>query len=237
MPNHQPIITEDGSPSLLTTYSSGVTERMHHFRGALTESIYIYLPAVEWALEKTSNPSIMSLGLGLGYNELLAIGAGIKKSGTAKLALVTFENDQELRTQFSQWLNGDSTSPLSATYETVLSQVAAALGVDPNPLKNESARLLGDASWDLRGSFPENLTGTDRFNSILYDAFSAKMDEPLWSEDHLTGFLMAHAAPKAAFATYAAKGTLKRALKTCGFEFGYKEGFGGKKESTFATRE
>ena len=40
------ILTDDGSPSIRLTYSSGVSERMHHFSGAFTESIYIYHTAV-----------------------------------------------------------------------------------------------------------------------------------------------------------------------------------------------
>lgn len=236
MPNHQPIITEDGSPSLLTTYASGVTERMHHFRGALTESIYIYLPAIEWALDHAPRPNIMSLGLGLGYNELLSVGANLRRPEPRDLHIVTFENDRDLRLNFSGWLAGDSTSPLAATYLTVLTQVAASLKVGVDQLMETSANLIRMGNWRLRDAFPENLESADRFHAVLYDAFSAKMDEPLWSEDHLVRFLTGHAAPQAALATYAAKGTLKRALKQCGFELKYKEGFGGKKESTFAIR-
>ena len=233
---HQPILTEDGSPSLLTTYASGVVERMHHFRGALTESLYIYLPAIEWSFANCTTPVVMSLGLGLGYNELLTVAAWLKSSSSNPLRLVTFENDVELKEHFTSWLLERNSTELDSTYQVVLTQTAAAMKIDPAALKLKTRVLFTDGSWEIRGAFPETLRSEDRFHAILYDAFSAKMDEPLWSEDQLTGFLNAHAAPHCALATYAAKGSLKRALKANGFTLQPKGGFGGKKESTFATR-
>jgi tRNA U34 5-methylaminomethyl-2-thiouridine-forming methyltransferase MnmC len=236
-PRHQPINTEDGSPSLSTTYDSGITERMHHFRGALTESVYVYLPAIEWALKnRRSAPChVMSLGLGLGYNELLAAGAAVRAA--ADLTITTFEIDPELRGNFTRWLTGTLSDPeWAALYDSVGAATAKALDLRPEDLKAAARELIESGVWRIRGAFPESLDAHDRFHAILYDAFSAKMDGPLWREENLLAFLQRHAAPACAFATYAANGALKRALKGAGFRREFKAGFGGKKESTFAER-
>jgi len=233
---HQPILTEDGSPSLQTTYDNGVTEKMHHFRGALTESVYVYLPAIEWALAR--NPAgtcrVMSLGLGLGYNELLSLGAAVRSG--QELRIITFELDPVLIDQFNFWLMDSPASSWNSIYDSILKLVADSLDLDPGDLKSAARQAVARQIWELRGAFPKCLAITDQFQAVLYDAFSAKMDEPLWRQEFLSEFLRAHAAPSCAFATYAATGALKRALKENGFLLEPKPGFGGKKECTFAIR-
>ncbi len=236
-PDHKTILTEDGSPSIVTTYENGVTEKMHHFRGALTESIYVYVPAVEWSFTKHPCPSVMSLGLGLGYNELLTVAAAIRHCLANQMTLVTFESDEGLKDHFKNWLLNIAVTPLDATYTQIIEQIAQAENVSPEILKSSAAALLKAGLWSIRGSFPEELTDADRFGAILYDAFSSKMDGPLWSEELLKHFLMKHAAPECAFATYASTGALKRALKANGFQIQSKSGFGGKKECTFSIRD
>ena len=235
-PEHKPILTDDGSPSLVTTYENGVTEKMHHFRGALTESIYVYVPAIEWSLGQARSPAIMSLGLGLGYNELLAVAVGLQHEGPDRLRIVTFEADEKLRSSFVDWLLATHPTALDESYTAVLNQIATAMTVPAHQLKETAADLYRSGAWELRGSYPECLSSHDLFHGILYDAFSSKMDEPLWSEEHLRKFLTQHASPTCAFATYASTGNLKRSLRAHGFKMEFKPGFGGKKECTFATR-
>jgi tRNA U34 5-methylaminomethyl-2-thiouridine-forming methyltransferase MnmC len=239
-PRHEPVLTEDGSPSLQTTYDNGIRELMHHFRGALTESIYVYTPAIEWGLRQVGDGCrILSLGLGLGYNELLSIGAALR--GGRSIELITFEMDSVLRENFRSWLADElEDTNWRDIYDTILNSTAKALdlspGVTAQTLKCAAQNLIQTNRWSLRGAFPDSLNSGERFHVLLYDAFSAKMNEPLWLEESLFEFLNQHAAPSCVFATYAATGRLKRALKRAGFQQEFKAGFGGKKESTFAVR-
>ena len=60
-------ITADGSPTLKST------EKMHHWAGAASETIYIYGDAVSLAQQKLNSAEIqyLVLGLGLGYIEMM----------------------------------------------------------------------------------------------------------------------------------------------------------------------
>lgn len=232
--NHQFIFTQDGSPSLLTTYESGITEGMHHSGGAAAESLYIYGAALKEGLHLAGSLRVMSLGLGLGYNELITAALAPTERFSS---LITYEIDTVLKDNFLKWLQKER---LEAEWQTgldaVLNSTAKAVEVPPEPIRERLLSWHQTGSWQLCGAFPESLKPEDQFNVIFYDAFSRKMDEELWSEEFLTGFLGRHAAPECILATYAANGNLKRALKAQGFKTIERPGFSGKKQSTLAVR-
>ena len=72
------VTTADGSPSLSIEDSSGYVEKMHHAAGAMSESIYIYGEAVQKVLDRRWPLRVLSVGLGLGYNELITAASGGK---------------------------------------------------------------------------------------------------------------------------------------------------------------
>ncbi len=71
---------------------------------------------------------------------------------------------------------------------------------------------------------------------FFFDAFSSKATPGLWNEEFLNQFLLRAPGKPCVFATYASTATLKKALKTAGFELKDQLGFGGKRESTRAYR-
>jgi tRNA U34 5-methylaminomethyl-2-thiouridine-forming methyltransferase MnmC len=234
---HEICATEDGSPTLMTTYASGTAEKMHHFRGALSESLYIYRPAVEWGLRFKREPvRVLSLGLGLGYNEIITCATALREGAIDRIRIVSFETDLGLRSSFQSWLFGES-SALNAGYNEILAQTAAAHSLQPRDLKSAMKDLRSKGRLALRGGFPQALIPHEKFSVILYDAFSRKMDEELWSESNLNDLLENYTTATCTLATYAATGALKRALKSAKFQMVPKPGYGGKRESTFAVRE
>lgn len=228
------IQTEDGSPSLEVTYLNGISERMHHFRGALTETLYVYGPAIAWGVDQPLPVRVLSLGLGLAYNELLTIATALGRPDN-QIHLVSFELDQQLREAILSWLE-DKDSSLASTLDQILALVAQTKNVRPQLLKETGREWQRAKRWEIRAGFPQELRPHEHFQVILYDAFSAKMDQPLWEETFLSDFLSQHSSPSTVFATYASTGALKRALKGHGFQLEAKVGFGGKKESTLAWR-
>lgn len=233
MTQYQLSQTEDGSPTLLTTYSSGVAEKMHHFRGAMTESLYIYEPAAIWSLENAPNTHVMSLGLGLGYNELISVATALRLKKPVEIT--TFEIDEELSQAFLNWLRGETT-PWFEAYDQIEKWLETRDGLPKGSLRQELAHAHATGRWRLLGAFPQVLPVGDQYSAIFYDAFSGKMDSPLWDQTFLNEFLARHAAPDSVLATYASTGNLKRALRQNQFTLHEKKGFAGKAESTFATR-
>ena len=64
--------TEDGSQTLRLGLGEGASEAMHSLRGAFSETDYIYGEALRAALTRGWPLNVLSMGLGLGYVELLS---------------------------------------------------------------------------------------------------------------------------------------------------------------------
>jgi tRNA U34 5-methylaminomethyl-2-thiouridine-forming methyltransferase MnmC len=228
--------TADGSPTLSWRRADGYEEKMHHSGGALEESIYIYLHALKTALDAGEVPHVLSVGLGLGYNELLTLGEFLKRD-RKDWQIWSFEAHPRLRAEFEGWLRRDvDESELGLIYSDVLRRVAARLQIDPVRLKSASRQAHEDGRLQLRLSFPEDIDGIHDVNLVYYDAYSKKMDPHLWDEQCLIARLGPLLREKCILATYAATGSLNRALRHLGFCLHPKPGFLGKRESTLAIR-
>ena len=109
--------TSDGSPSLCIANSTGYTEKMHHSAGALSESIYIYYAALEAATQRQWPIRALSLGLGLGYNEILVAAHAVKRNGSA--VLYSFEIEPALIKSFLDWVHNEP-AHLAPLYDSIL---------------------------------------------------------------------------------------------------------------------
>ncbi len=204
---------------------------MHSLEGALSETLYIYAPCIERSLT-AQKPALLSMGLGLGYNEILTSALALKKQ--KKIILYSYEIVPELRHSFTHWLT-DKSSELSECYDRILTMVAKPFELAPQKIKSNLRELLETEGFRV---FPEvedkNPYGL-KFNGILYDAFSSKSSPTLWDESFLDQFIKEYCDLNfCTLSTYAATGTLKRALINNDFVFKKKKGFGMKRESTFA---
>lgn len=228
----QIFITQDGSPTLVWTDLAGYQEKMHHSHGALSESFYIYGEALREVITRGWPVRVLSLGLGLGYNELIALG---EDSGAK---VWSFEISDVLREGFRAWLLGQSGDPrLTSVYDRVCALVAERFKVEPAALHATASLAFREGRLELRGSFPEDTMGVSECSCVFYDAFSKKMSPTLWAEEMIKTHLNSLTARRAVVTTYAATGALNRALKGLGFQLIEKKGFSGKRESTLAIRE
>ncbi|MCB0384462.1 MAG: hypothetical protein KDD43_03645, partial [Bdellovibrionales bacterium] len=236
-------ITGDGSPTIRLATPEGYGESMHNLRGALSETLYIYqLPiakALEWNLPEVR---FFSMGLGLGYNELL-ITAHCLMKGLPHWKLVSYESVEFLRLAFSGWItrslpNNDLSAKLYALYDLVLSQMARELDLtNPDDLRSLLEKKLTDGDWRIEKAYRQETRPPFSSQVILYDAFSSNSSPDLWSEQNLHLVINSAAAQACAFSTYAATGALKRVLAANQFVIEKTSGFGGKRQSTFAYRE
>lgn len=230
-------ITADGSPTLALKRTDGYSEKMHHSAGALSESFYIYHQALLELIKRGGPARVLSLGLGLGYNELLAVGE-FAKSGVGDWKLWSFEARDDLRQGFRQWVMSDldPASALGEVFAQVLTRVAGRLGLPTDELRVAMHQGLRTGQLELRSAFPRDNLGVEGCSCIFYDAFSKKMDPDLWEENELHKSLEKVSAAHCVLATYAATGALNRVLRSLGFKLESRAGFEGKRESTFAIR-
>ncbi|USN47369.1 MAG: hypothetical protein H6626_14460 [Pseudobdellovibrionaceae bacterium] len=236
MPQYCVSLTADGSPTLQFGRIEDQNETMHNREGAFSESLYIYWEAMRTCVTKQWPLHFMSVGLGLGYNELILSGymVSLQVAPNEKVKIQSFESEAWLTNNFVQWLSEEKSEfpDLTAAYEIVLQKVSEHFYVNPEAIRQWLLEMKKGEHWLPGGA----LTGSTRpphlFNCILYDAFSSKTSPELWNEEFLIRFFEDFADKHCIFSTYAATGSLKRSLLKSGFTVEMRSGFGGKRNST-----
>lgn len=228
--------TADGSPTLEIRSKNDVTEKMHNSNGAFSESLYLYGQAIEFALENQWPLKILSIGLGLGYNELIACSISLKSNVPIQM-LDSFEIEPTLRHQFLSWLGVES-QPLqhefSSSYEDILKRCSETYAIKSEDIKSKLRKLYETQSWRVLKAFDFNEISNRRYTALFFDPFSKKANPEFWDERYLSTLLTQLADKRCVFSTYAATGALKRALKAAHFQVDLRPGFKGKRNSTFA---
>lgn len=236
-------ITQDGSPTLRLRNSSGLGESMHNLKGAFSETLYIYLPTLQRAFEwQVTETRLLSLGLGLGYNELLSAAFTLKNCPNHPWRLLSYESEDFLRSNFISWLNGNprvsqADSDLFGVYDVILDLVSREMSVTQTAIRNQLKQMAGEKTWILHETLNPCERPPFRAHGIFYDAFSSQTSPELWNESNLDQFFIQFADFPCALSTYAATGSLKRALKKADFNVEFVPGFGGKRQSTTAVRD
>ena len=232
------------------------SESMHSLKGAFSETVYIYGTAIQRCLTSFSVPSaqssvlssggggprIFSLGLGLGYVEILAAALVLKAeegfTGVSQIAGgESFEIVPELREWFVSWVSGEPVrADFQVAYDDILRRTAEQTGILPEQIRAQMHKMIQSGRWKIRPALDATTEFKERFHCICFDAFSSKTSPDLWSEEFLTAFFQKVAAESCVLATYACTGALKRTLRAARFELTIREGFSSKRDSTFAVR-
>jgi hypothetical protein len=237
--------TADGS----LTARLGESETMHSLRGAFNETVYIYGTAFEVAQNELGikEPTVFSLGLGLGYVEILsaalALKTGFKPRGES------FELIEDLNTSFDSWarkkplVQNPNPPPAAFVPPEIYDQIAIRTceatksdNVTLDTLRSAIGNALNEKDWILSGPLTPDSQMTKKFNCIAFDAFSSKSTPELWTRDFLDHFLASACDDACVLSTYACTGNLKRALIDAGFELRIREGYASKRDSTLAIR-
>ncbi|MBK7844778.1 MAG: hypothetical protein IPJ71_14005 [Bdellovibrionales bacterium] len=236
-------ITKDGSPTLRLRDSSGLGESMHNLKGAFSETIYIYLPTLQTAFQwQEPETRLLSVGLGLGYNELLTAAYSLKNFPNHPWRLLSYETKDFLRSNFMSWLDGiprttQTDSELFGVYDVILDLVSREMNVPQAAVRNQLKKMAATKTWIICETLRPSEDPPFRAHGIFYDAFSSQTSPELWNESNLDQFFIRFADFPCVLSTYAATGSLKRALKKADFKVEFIPGFGGKRQSTTAVRD
>ncbi len=250
------VVTDDGSPTVRVSSSTHSHEDMHHSGGALAESLFVYGEIVRAALNFNLQPKILSVGLGLGYNEAIAVAEILTfeqkrfeflekllipkrpEHVFPQVKLLSFEIDETIRTCYVNWLLNKTPDTFWAPlFQEVLILVSKKYGMSDGHLKREIAKLYRDEKFKIAGSVLDFQSATnDRFSILLYDAFSTKATPEVWSEDFLKTFLSNTSEQFCFFSSYAALNGLNRALESTGYLIDIHRGFKNKRNATWAYR-
>ena len=230
------LTTKDESPTLLDR-GGPIPEAMHHSGGAWSESLYIYDEALSRRIASFPDHPlrVLSLGLGLGYNELI-LAAHAENQQIQVTQLWSFESEKLLQSNFTAWLDSRP-SEFAPLYEQIQTrcQTRWPRCRPQSFLRNLSQQGLLHWPGPLTENFPSS--SEIRANLIFFDAFSKSHTAWLWEENFLNRFLQTYCDDRCVFASYARTGSLKRALEKQGFSIDERSGFHGKRNSTLAVRD
>lgn len=233
-PPHMMLVkTQDGSPSIEIRYDH-TSELMHHSHGAFTESIYIYAHALAHVPPESQPVRILSIGLGLAYNEIISYSWGTAQN--RKVEILSFEVEPFLRNQFTDWVLNRRENSLSASYQHILDRSAKHFSTEPTDVFDSLQAGLAKQDLSIQAQFELDLLPQTPFDVVYFDPFSKKASPQFWTPEFLGEFIQRACASSCIFSTYAATGDLKRALKEARFDVDLRDGFSGKKHSIFATR-
>lgn len=242
------IRTSDGSPSLQFWDPNGTAEKMHHAGGALGETLFIYAPAVEYVFANKLPFRFVVGGLGLGYLEIMiAVLARKHKAPLSDVFLCSFESETLFRESFLRWVKTGEDYYVDEEKSAVRSKITSSfleqlrvdaseadIRSDLNKLYLNENKVCLNGVWEIKGDIRD--AKKVHGSAILYDMYSGTSDPDLWTEGFLLDLIERLAGSECVFATYASKGALTRALRKLNFEVDLRQGYLGKRHSTWAIR-
>lgn len=215
--------TGDGST---TIHLPEWNEQYHSKHGAIREAAHVFIDMGLKKVVENDPPeiSILEIGFGTGLN-----------------ALVTWQEIKDTNVKINY--TGVEAYPVS--FGEVEKLNFATLLEDPRA--GEIFKLLHTLEWEKfeqvtpafsllkQKKFFSEITDINQYDLIYFDAFGARVQPELWTEE-IFEIMFRALKPGGVLVTYAAKGSVRRAMQTVGFTVERLPGPPGKREMLRATR-
>jgi tRNA U34 5-methylaminomethyl-2-thiouridine-forming methyltransferase MnmC len=213
------IITEDGSHTL---FVPAIDECYHSTHGAVQESKHIFIEAALKQCTKTEI-RVLEIGFGTGLNAFLTM---IEAERSDKKIHYTSLEKYPVEVRKALQLNYPEAFPA---------------------VSRESFELLHTSVWGEEVQIGSNfwLTKTEAdftqfnfnemFDVVYFDAFSPEKQPEMWSVE-LFEKIFIQCNPGAALTTYCAKGVVRRAMQSAGFQVERLPGPPGKRQMLRSTK-
>jgi len=213
------IITEDGSHTL---FVPAIDECYHSTHGAVQESKHIFIEAALKQCTKTEI-RVLEIGFGTGLNAFLTM---IEAERSDKKIHYTSLEKYPVEVRKALQLNYPEAFPA---------------------VSRESFELLHTSVWGEEVQIGSNfwLTKTEAdftqfnfnemFDVVYFDAFSPEKQPEMWSVE-LFEKIFIQCNPGAALTTYCAKGVVRRAMQSAGFQVERLPGPPGKRQILRSTK-
>lgn len=215
--------TEDGSQTL---YLPDWEEHYHSVHGAMAESLHVFIQhGLERVANRLSNIRILEVGFGTGLNALLSLDFA-ERNGIHLLyhALEPYplSNDEVACLNHSNLVSGTNYS----SEFLQMHQLPSGTGVMITP-------MFEFLKWQQK--LEDAVLDSDSYDLVYHDAFAPQFQPHLWDE---TAFGKLYRAMRTGgvLTTYSARGSVKRALRACGFILEHPPGPAGKREITVAVK-
>jgi len=215
------IITSDGST---TIHLPEWKESYHSTHGAINEAYHVFIEMGYKAI-KQNEISIMEIGFGTGLNAfitLLQAAEDQKKINYVGVEAYPVKEDELLALNYVSELE---TRNLSHKFEE--------MHLTP---WNRAQKVTENFMLTKQQMFFHNIKEETSFDLIYFDAFGARVQPELWSED-IFEIMYKALKPNGKIVTYAAKGSVRRAMQAVGFVVERLPGPPGKREMLRGTKK
>lgn len=208
------IKTSDGSTTLQITQWN---ECYHSKHGAIQEALHVFIKN-GLQLFENKDISILEIGFGTGLNTLVTF---VEHS---KLGLKI--NYQTVEAYPLLWEEARQMNYCEILKINELNPIFEKIHLSD---WNENIPISDTFTLFKRQQFFEQINDKNQFDLIYFDAFGARVQPELWEENI---FQKMYNALKinGMLVTYSAKGSVQRAMKTCGFQVEKLQGPLGKRE-------
>ncbi|NAS11198.1 tRNA (5-methylaminomethyl-2-thiouridine)(34)-methyltransferase MnmD [Poritiphilus flavus] len=192
-------------------------EQYHSLHGALQEAYHVFISHGLDQIRKREI-SILEVGFGTGLNALISLiearkkGIAIRYTGVEKFPVAPEEISQ---LNYLEMLGAEKDAK---SFE----RMHKATWEEANPI--ESGFVLEKQQKDFR-----EIEDIDMYELVYFDAFGARVQPELWTEAIFVKMFKALKA-EGILVTYAAKGSVRRAMESAGFRVERLPGPPGKRE-------
>ncbi|TYB79547.1 tRNA (5-methylaminomethyl-2-thiouridine)(34)-methyltransferase MnmD [Bizionia myxarmorum] len=220
----QIITTGDGSK---TIQIEDWNEQYHSIHGAIQEANHVFIKTgfdYVTANSKVDKIAILEIGFGTGLNAIITLLKTIKDQITVDYVGVE-------------------------AYPVILSEIEQLNYPEllEDELASEKFKAMHNCPWEIQTEISDNfqltkyqkrfeaISNSNQFNLIYFDAFGARIQPELWTEAIFQKMYRA-LKPHGVLVTYAAKGSVRRAMQAVGFNVERLPGPPGKREMLRATK-
>ena len=220
------IITSDGST---TIHLPEWDEQYHSKHGAIQEAIPVFIESgFYFFLEKNKieNASILEIGFGTGLNAFLTSLEAVEK----KLVIDYFGVEAyPVEIEEIKQLN------YVDEVETPISNKKALFNKIHSIEWEKKTKINSNFSLTKQQLFFKEINEVDKFDIVYFDAFGARVQPELWTEEIFEKMYKA-LKKNGVLVTYSSKGSVRRAMQTVGFEVEKIPGPPGKREMLRAVK-
>ena len=220
----QIVHTQDGSSSF---FLPELHEHYHSVHGAIQESEHVFIrQGFDVASKNYDQINILEVGLGTGLNCLLSLQRSIiLKKNVFYTAIEPYPLSAE------EWGSLNYPQMTAGEYIKDAFNSIHTLGYGMEVSLSSNLRLIKLHDTIQAVDLPDKL-----YHLVYFDAFGPQVQPELWSREVFEKVAQSMKTG-GVLVTYSAKGSVKRALKACGFVLEHPAGPPGKREMTRAVKD
>ena len=215
------IITSDGST---TIHLPDWDEQYHSKHGAIQEAYHVFIEHGLTPISK-NEVSILEIGFGTGLNSFITFLEANKNNFT-----IEYVGIERYPVAIDEVEKLNYVSELKATNFKAIFQTLHTSSWE------EKHQITPEFSLLKQKQFFSEIEYENRFDVIYFDAFGARVQPELWTEEIFAKMFLA-LKNKGVLVTYSAKGSVRRAMQAVGFTVERLPGPPGKREMLRATKQ